>query len=127
MRTRMFPVLGIAEASTRSPSGKGVPSADHTRPKACSTSATAGPVSFTPVSRQGGTPFAGFPTHLSAVHSPETKATRPSTHTDFRWSRCITSSGRSGRKGLKQRTSTPAARRWRQNFRELRPVSPNQS
>ena len=83
-RRRVAPAVSISERGRRSPSGIGVPSVAQTLAKACSTSATAGPSICTPVSRQGGMPFAGSPDQASPPHSPETNPTRPSTLTVLR-------------------------------------------
>lgn len=83
-RSRVSPMEPISTRRRRSSSGMGAPTVAQTLAKACSTSATAGPSICTPVSRQGGMPFAGSPDQASPTHSPDTKATCPSTLTVFR-------------------------------------------
>jgi hypothetical protein len=60
------------------------PTALHTSKKARSMKLTAGPRIPTPVSRQGGMPFLASPSQRLLTHSPETKATAPSTVIVFR-------------------------------------------
>jgi hypothetical protein len=79
------------------------------------------------VSRQGATPRAASPTHIRPTHSPVTNATSPSTESIFRWSRWSAAAGFAKRGGLKQRTSTPAARSPRQNAADAFPSPPSQS
>lgn len=125
-RRRVCPAADIRSRGSRSPSGIGGPAVCQAREKACSTSATAGPSSCTPVSRQGGVPFAGLPAQGLATHSPETKATRPSTLTVFRWSRLTQPKGLDTWKGLNTRISTPASRSVCHS-RRLTPKHPSQS
>ena len=88
--------------------GSGTPVSAHILENASSRSATAGPRSEMPVSRQGSMPRAGSPTQDRPTQSPVTKPTRPSTASILRWSRESQANGFDRRGGLKQRTSTPA-------------------
>ena len=84
-RSRVSPLGShLRPAAAARPRGWACPTVAQTLAKACSTSATAGPSICTPVSRQGGMPFAGSPDQASPTHSPETNATCPSTLTVFR-------------------------------------------
>ena len=115
-RNAMSPAGVSSSRDGSSSDGSGSPVSAQTVANAVSMSATAGPRTSTPVSRQGSVPRSGSPAHIFPTQSPVTKPTRPSTASIFRWSRLTQPKGLSSRGGLKQRTSTPASRNERQNF-----------
>ena len=86
-RTATSPAGASASRVGSSAAAIGGPASAHIRANADSRSATAGPRSAMPVSRQGSMPRAGSPTQSRPTQSPVTKATRPSTASILRWSR----------------------------------------
>ncbi len=127
-RTATSPPGSISSRASRWPAGIFSPHAvSHTRAKAASMSATAGPRISTPVSRHGSMFFAGRPSQSCPTHSPMTKPSCPSTEIILRWSRLSQPKGSSKRGGLKPLTSTPASRKLRQKRREVLPTAPSQS
>ena len=107
-RTRVVPAAEIAAAGVSSSGGSGAsPVARHTCPNARSNSATAGPRSSTPVSRQGSRRFPGSPSHFADTHSPDTKPMRPSIAIILRWSRVVQPRGLASWNGLNAAHANP--------------------